>query len=290
MNRRATFPIRTDDEVSCTVSASMIPNVHTAAIFVHGFKGDAEDTWKSFQRLMYEDSEFDSWDAFYIGYASDREQIGETAFNLAGFVRALYPSPPEKWFLKQLPQKGSVVTEPIRLRLDETKYERLVLIGHSQGGVVIRQMVYNEARDAEASNREVCEGLCQADIALFAPALFGILLSGWMGMVGETSVWKLASAVLSSSPSFKQMQPKKSPFLANLKRDTEELAVKTADRYRSLGARIAWSRRDKVVESGDRYACDPPFTFFGRGHKFICKPTDRYEEPINFIRESGGVT
>jgi triacylglycerol esterase/lipase EstA (alpha/beta hydrolase family) len=264
--------------LSCRIYATLAPGVDTAIIFVHGFHGDQEKTWRTFQKLIDQYEEFNSWDAYFVGYRSTREQIAATAYNLSRFIERIYPRPPSEIFQRVVPNTSTT----IRLRDDVTEYTRLVLVGHSQGGAVIRKAVLETAKEALRTGTVETDPICHAELALFAPALFGMFLSGFKGFAAATAAWKVVGPVLSGSPSYKELQPN-SKFLARLENETVQLASQNHEKVAALAARIAWAARDKIVQGGQRYQCDPKYIFFDQDHSGICKPDANYRDPLLFI-------
>lgn len=188
--------------LSCRVYASLNPVVDTAAVFVHGFRGDEERTWRDFQTMIDEDQGFASWDAYFVGYPSTREQIAATAYKLTKLINEIFPQAPPQIFERHV----DYASVEVKIRKNVSPYSHLILIGHSQGGVVIRKAVLEESRDALRDGTVQDSPICGADLALFAPALFGMFLSGWKGFLSATSAWKLIGPILTGSPSFKELQ------------------------------------------------------------------------------------
>ena len=265
--------------LSCRVYASLNLQVDTAAVFVHGFHGDEERTWRFFQEMIDEDQAFASWDAYFVGYRSTREEIGATAYKLTKLIHKIFPQPPREIFERRVPYGQAEV----RIRENVSRYERLVLVGHSQGGAVIRKAVLEEAKDALHAGTVEDSPLCGADLALFAPALFGMFLSGWKGFASATSAWKLIGAILTASPSFKELQVG-SQFLTRLQDETTALARDNPGKVAALSARIAWAAYDEIVQGGLRYDCDPSYKILEGNHSGVCKPNGHYAKPLLFVR------
>jgi hypothetical protein len=95
-------------------------------------------------------------------------------------------------------------------------------VGHSQGGAVIRKAVLEAAKEALRTGTVETDPICHAELVLFAPAIFGMFLSGWIGFAAATSAWKVVGPILSRSPSYKELLPD-SLFLARLERETVQL-------------------------------------------------------------------
>lgn len=265
--------------LSCTVYFSLNPVVDTAAVFVHGFNGEQERTWRNFQTMIDEDEEFASWDIYFVGYPSTREQIGATAYKLTKLIHEIFPKAPSQIFERHI----DYASVEAKIRKEVSQYSRLVLIGHSQGGVVIRKAALEESKDALRDGTVEERPICGADIALFAPALFGMFLSGWKGFMSGTSAWKLIGPALTASPSFKELQPG-SQFLIRLENETQALAQDNPGKVAALSARIAWATRDGIVEGGLRYSCDPVPKYIEGNHTGICKPKESSIKPLLFVR------
>jgi hypothetical protein len=265
--------------LSCTVYASLNPVVDTAAVFVHGFNGEQERTWRDFQTMIDEDERFASWDAYFVGYPSTREQIGATAYKLTRLINEIFPQAPSQIFERRV----DYASVEVQIRRSMSQYSRLVLIGHSQGGAVIRKAVLEESKDALRDGTVEESPICGADLALFAPALFGMFLSGWKGFMSATSAWKLIGPALSASPSFKELQPG-SQFLVRLENETHTLAQDNPGKVAAISARIVWATRDKVVQGGLRYSCDPACKFIEGTHTSVCKPDADFPKPLLFVR------
>src|SRR5207245_2674231 len=65
-----------------------------------------------------------------------------------------------------------------------TEYRELYLVGHSLGGVVLRESILDRAAIAQATKRTNRESiaLLNGHLRLFAPAMHGAKPSGWLGL------------------------------------------------------------------------------------------------------------
>ena len=119
------------------------PDTNAAVIFVHGFWGDAVDTWQEFQRLVdgpLHGRHFARADLFFYAYPSVRHTLKVATEHFEHFVKRMLT---ESWEAAVDPRTGASfpVDAPNR------PYELLVLVGHSLGGVIIRNTI------ARAANR-----------------------------------------------------------------------------------------------------------------------------------------
>src|ERR1035437_24883 len=119
-----------------------------AVVFVHGFGGDSCGTWSHFQMLIDELDEFRAWfsttDLFFFQYKSVWERIDSSVDRVLRFLDAMVPRPEEEHFLVVLnPILSEETIEMVRLSaLPASRvYEELILVGHSEGGVVIRKAI-----------------------------------------------------------------------------------------------------------------------------------------------------
>lgn len=270
-------------ELECVALLSRNAAATTAAVFVHGFNGDAEMTWDGFRDVVARSDRWDDWDFYFLGYKSTRERVGMTALKLTEFVGEIFPSPPADLVEGEDPWTGETVwlRDP-----DETRYERLVLVGHSQGGVVIRKAVLEAARSAGNKRGQGRHPICGAELRLFAPALFGVELSGWPGVAKSIGgLWTYVHLRLVHSPSFHELQVG-STLLTRLQEGTERLAGRLLT-MSALRSRIQWAGKDDFVVGFERYECDPPYEGVEEAtHTSICKPAILGNKPLKFLSGS----
>ncbi|PON14871.1 hypothetical protein C2W62_26795 [Candidatus Entotheonella serta] len=107
------------------------------AIFVHGFIGDYLETWGKFPELLQADSSLDNYDFLFWGYPSrffrQNEDIGTTG--------------------KHLKSEIDYLAKPCA---------KIVLIGHSMGGLVIRSYLVQAFIDGKGRDLNTI-----ADVLLF---------------------------------------------------------------------------------------------------------------------------
>jgi pimeloyl-ACP methyl ester carboxylesterase len=281
------------------------PVPDTAVVFVHGFWGDSEGTWLHFQWMVDTYADQHPWwrgcDLYFYDYPSFSDAILTSAHRLLKFLDGVFPSPPLGLLMVNVLSAAGSIYGP-QARLPQREYKRLVLIGHSQGALVIRRAVLQRAKefqrpaqdrgDMSAEPKRATEKdpllddeyqMLRARLALFAPAIRGFTPSGWVGVALKLSrVGKLAELLLSASPSFGEMQDK---TVANdLREDTNQLTQKVPW-MRALAADILYGERDHFVGMGEYFAdrTEPPEP--GQGHASICKPTPRYHRPLEFVSE-----
>ncbi len=261
-----------------------------AVVFVHGLLGDPVSTWWRFQRLIDEDagrSEF--WncsDLYFYGYESFGHHISELSQQLRGFLDVIFPAPLKNAFelavlpeLREIPAPESSFEEPAF----PGEYKFLFLVGHSLGGVVIRQALVDLATTwkIRKDERQRVEPYLSARVRLFSPAVRGFQPTGVRGFLYHyAATHPFMSAVYDSLTSLQELR-QDSQRLADLRRDTERLATEF-DWMRSLSADLVYASTD-IVYPG-RYECDlPERTEPGHNHESICKPDAEYPQPLWFV-------
>ncbi|MBZ5636234.1 MAG: hypothetical protein LAO55_24155 [Acidobacteriia bacterium] len=285
-------------------------NVDTAVIFVHGWNGGADKTWYNFQGLVDSSERCEHWekcDLFFFEYESVWNHIATSSGGLWDFLEGIYPEPKDDWFAANFAEIG---IPELALEADLSAlpcarhYTNLVLVGHSEGGVVIRKMLLDiiqtgvgmpkraaAGRLAESQQDSSIEFAPSApnpslqfpatvELRLFAPALFGYRPSGGPGLVATSpGVGDLLHWSLNASPAYQDLKdPTK--LLEPLQAETEKLAPENP----MLRARITWAIDEHIVAIGpgrytiDHQAKDAP----GRTHSSVCKPTQHYLDPLEF--------
>src|ERR1700733_10914363 len=147
----------------------------TAVIFVHGFLGDARGTWLNFQEMI--DSyvlRFPHWstaDAYFFSYESFLQSITDSAEELLSFTHKIFPKPPG--WLFSVPAVIRHIPGFSLIALKKRTYKRLILVGHSEGAVVIRRAIVVAYKRTGGK-----DPILGANLALFAPAHLGFTPSG----------------------------------------------------------------------------------------------------------------
>jgi len=251
----------------------------TAIVFVHGFWGHSERTWWQFQTLP--DRLKNPWwrgcDLIFYSYDSAGTQIWPNVSLLGTFLHDVFPVP--DWN-----RLGSSTPGPAR------NYRNLVLVGHSEGAVLLRGAVMERARLHSAGSpvtvhdRIQNDGLLHADLCLFAPALFGALICGWKGVLLKLPAlgWLLGCG-LNKFPAYQQLQSD-SPVLQQIRSETENLAEKFPD-IMAFRARNLFSTKDSIAtvcplrtDLQCEYEAE-------KDHTSVCKPSTSYLRPLTFVGE-----
>jgi pimeloyl-ACP methyl ester carboxylesterase len=273
-----------------------------AIAFVHGFWGDAYSTWQDFQVLVDECSSsmplFLEADLFFFQYEAAGNFVGPSADKLGHFIKLLFPRPPESLFSIDLTQTDWGKELPFTrlfIRRGPYEYKRLVLVGHSLGAVVIRQLILDLACQFAIENCvpalqikhivETCPALL-ANVCLISPAHLGFRPAGTLGaLFSLSSLAGVLRTFLAFYRAFSELEPD-SALLKSLRQRTEALAVRYPQ-LSALSAKSLWAENDDVVVM-DRFDCDPPMTYAsGRNHVNVCKPLRNYLKPLEFLAKYG---
>lgn len=239
----------------------------SAAVFVHGFGGHPQKTWAKFEELVLKSPMWAETDCFFVGYDSVRDEISLSAKYVSQLVKQLGSLPRGDIFDLLLGSRGTDI------RHSKNKYDDLRLIGHSEGGVLVRLMTLDllkcsgSAVGAALSGASLFEA---ARLLLFAPAIGGARLSGSVGRVASVAGLRgVVSFVRGGSPAFQELMPD-SLLLRSLRDDTNYFADKNPS-IRSLRADILWAHKDDVVSSNG-YRFDADGRLLHTTHATVCKP------------------
>jgi pimeloyl-ACP methyl ester carboxylesterase len=264
------------------VLISRSENVSTAIVFVHGFGGNACGTWNDFH-LMVDEIDWHSWfsesDLFFFDYRSVWERIHSSSDRLLTFLdQAVFHPNPRHFTVKLEPLLVEPEVESIEPQLNEVlvlpdnrRYAQVVLVGHSEGGVVIRNAV-----DKKSSGNSQ---ILRCHLRLFAPAIGGYAPAGLVGTLWNSPfLGKVLDALLRATPAYQDLRRIK--WLEKLRGKTERNArrKKSTPAFR---ANILWGRRDYVVNP-DKYDDDLE-RFEEQGHIGVCKPKSIYPVPLELV-------
>jgi pimeloyl-ACP methyl ester carboxylesterase len=260
-------------------------NVKRAVVFIHGFNGSARGTWTDFQSLVDDPGSASSWwelaDLYFFHYQWDSvfQQLTNNALKIYKFIESVYPKP-------------GIIGRAYAYRKESFRYEELVLVGHSEGGLILRKVILQAAeRDKtiktfmwDSRYREMPQpavsGMLRAKMRLFAPALGGDMQSGFVGILVSLPV---ISNFLSSSAAKKGMNPSSQQVLA-ARDQTKEYAQRLI--FDCFRAHVIWAEKDTIISS-EKYADDsqclnPPQ---GTNHSSVCKPSLSFTLPLDFVEE-----
>jgi pimeloyl-ACP methyl ester carboxylesterase len=269
----------------------------TAVVFVHGFTGNSESTWFDFQNLVDIDAA-DWWkrcDLFFYDYKSTESNIAVLAERFRNFLKDLFPRPkPELLTRPSIELEKIYQLEDTLVPLTES-YQRLVMVGHSLGGVIIRQAVSDAALDFENTNdNEKMQGgepnptfrWLASSVRLFAPAIFGFNPTQFAGFCYHLTaelprLGTFLRPILHANAVHQELR-QDSVRLREIRRLTEKFAAKYPW-MESLRCHLIFGAEDTIVYT-DRYDCDPVREIVEhQDHRSICKPDLNYRRPLEFV-------
>lgn len=114
------------------IASKLIPhrkleNNGAAIVLIHGFSGDAAETWGRFPALLASDQRINSWDIYCLGYSS------RLSIDLVG----LWSADPEL-------DKIALYLRTDMRHSDLAQYKALALIAHSMGGLVVQRALLDD--------------------------------------------------------------------------------------------------------------------------------------------------
>ena len=159
------------------------------------------------------------------------------------------------------------------------KYSHLVLVGHSEGGVVIRAVIaYAGSRWLKGGNRSPA---LDARLSLFAPAHMGFVPTSWLGaLVSITGISQLANIAIGFSTPATEMHDK--TVLLQLQNTTYELWREHKD-VPAFSAHVLFGSNEHVVLRGYYLQDCRHQPEQGKSHTAVCKPSSSYPRPLGFV-------
>lgn len=239
---------------------------NTAIIFVHGFNGDAVNTWLNFPTLLTSTTEFANCDIFYYGYDSLFQQINHSAAQLYEFIVRLREYNDVYY--------DETIGRYLKFKSNRfAKYEKIVIIGHSLGAVVARRALIH----ATKLQAPWCD---QIKLILVAPAHNGARVLRLFFSSLPTAINILLAVIMH-----------KFVTIEELKSDSTTLKVLAEDcnRYIKLDKKTYLTASEVISASHDYIVtnldfCDDPPPIPMRGsHTSICKPESVSERIIKIL-------
>ena len=232
----------------------------SCVLFVHGFNGDALDTWKGFDTIALQRPELKETDLVFFGYDGLRSNALASASFLFDLVHDLMSG-------------GGVLR---RVRPGSPAYEKCLIAAHSLGAVVTRWVLLR------AYNQK-CAWLDKVRYLLFAPAhCGGIVVDSVSELLGATAITKfLGNAAKAKLPLLNELAPG-SVILRALEEQTRAAIASGCEALRAK--RVVIAEYEEVV-SNLPFAGDPfPTAIRNARHTTVCKPED-FRDVIDYVVE-----
>lgn len=259
------------------------PEVKTLVLFVHGWGGNAGATWDDFAGLVQPLAEMRTSDAIFFEYPTLADSVSFAAKKFRMFLMNVVREPATAFINPSLPAEAP--------RRDVSfRYERVILVAHSMGAVVVRRALL----DCEKARPDEVFSLPEFQkfrLLLFAPAHTGspipLLIAAGLGLdflPGATVVGSLLRLHFTSLRDLEE----DSRCLADLERENRQFREGREARKEfapHLRATVYHARGDKVVTQHDFDADYPFYAIMGRNHRTLCKPAPAYPGPIEGLRK-----
>ena len=131
-------------------------NCNNLILFVHGFTGNGEDTWKNekgefFYNLLLEEKIINqNYDVMSFEYFSKLSNIYAKAKSAIGGIASLFPSIKSKSEKNNsIEEISNILTSEIRFKLKQ--YDNIVIIAHSMGGLISKSTILDNYKKDQYS-------------------------------------------------------------------------------------------------------------------------------------------
>jgi hypothetical protein len=233
-------------------------------VFVHGFRGDALETWQPFDQMTISRKAFADSDILFFGYDAYYSNVLASASFLFDLLDQVTSSP-----------AALVGTErPALVAARAAGYERVILTAHSLGAVVSRWAILRAVEE----QRAWCAKL---RLLLFAPAHTGSDLATMATSAVSGFSWLslFVEAAKAKVPLVKELEP------------TSRILTELAERVRThdepcLRANRVVVAEHEIVVSNLPFPGDPcPDALRDTDHVSVCKPSLGQDRAVTFLEE-----
>jgi hypothetical protein len=171
--------------------------------------------------------------------------------------------------------------EAARLRTGSTSYDRVTIVAHSLGSVIVRRALLDLAQDKTLRKK-----LGAIQVVLFAPAHLGARIVSLATEALGVFQLPIGPLVKFRWPVLTDLEQPSQTLALLLEQTESEFAVcTTANEPTShiIAGGVMHAEHDKIV-SQNAFFRDPPMTPApNRGHSDCCKPTAAYRDPVDFL-------
>lgn len=238
----------------------------TLLIFVHGFMGQAIPTWKDFPSMIIGDSSFAETDIIFYGYKTLDGQAADHALDLYHFLKKL-----------QCPLLHGIL--PLNQNLPERSYDKIVVVAHSLGAILIRQALLIASKSNEDKN-----WLEKVKMALFAPAhnganLIHLLHSSFSGLrilISLLAIFKY--------PIINDLDHTIANGIINLTREESKALLDAGSGEFTKAKIVVFAQGDKVVQNIPYLQDTTPIKVRNKSHTTVCKPNFEFTVPLDLVK------
>lgn len=239
-------------------------------LFVHGYRGHAEETWSDFPRLLRHTPETAGADLCFYGYNAANCQIDISASLLSDFLGAL-----SRAAFRYRRTFHSDVSA------NESPWDDVYFVAHSLGAVIVRKCLLDDitySRPRPYRTRMVLYAPAHLGTTLLDPHGAGNrLTSGWLAEMMRV-IGRRATPVLD------QLR-QGSPALKKLLTETKQ-ALARGNAHHLVARMVVFGEFEDVVVVS-RFLEDPqPRILPHRTHYCVCKPTDMGDDRMQCLMES----
>lgn len=176
--------------------------------------------------------------------------------------------------LMTTPLKSKIL--PIKQKLSERKYKRIILVAHSLGAVLVRQA---QLFAVIAKKKWVNH----SSMVLFAPAHSGAnviplamqALPGLSSLLGVFAKFKY--------PILNDLDPTEDGILNSIETRTDTLQKSGKGEF-TKAVLVVHVKGDKIVKNQQYLLDSPPKIIQNSTHISICKPNDAYSKPLELLK------
>jgi pimeloyl-ACP methyl ester carboxylesterase len=265
------FPERDfGDESKSRIILSRNPS-GSAAVFVHGYGGNAIATWTKFDSLLPSESPCSGHDLVFYGYDGLRSEAVASGSLFLEFLEGLFSNGAEliNRLLPTLVQRS-----------EDFRYNKIIVVAHSLGAVVSRWALVA----AHETGRPWANNL---KLVLFAPAHRGanVVKIALQAATGFQLMQVLSAVARFRSPLIDELAPD-SDVLNELQERVDNLVGPSGD-HCLLARAVFIAEREHVVKNLP-FSRDPfPIAIADTDHFSVCKPQraadDRVRKLCQFL-------
>ena len=238
-----------------------------ALLFIHGFSGNAIETWADFHELLPLCHKCCHRDLFFYGYDGLRADMNASAAIFCDFLDRFF-SNTRQLLSDNLPTSGQ--------RPSDFQYDELVIVGHSLGAVILRRGLLN-------ATKANLQWVAKTKMVLYAPAHMGAKVAD-LALEAASSfpfIRLFGIGARFESPLIDQLKPNSVQLTALLK-DTNE-ATKDGKNPHLLAKKVIIAEYEKIVENEIFGLDPPPKAIYNTNHKSVCKPRSDFLEPLKLL-------
>ena len=236
-------------------------------LFIHGFSGNALETWSNFPTLLPECPKFIGRDLYFYGYDGLKHDMYASAAIFRTFLANLFT------------QTVGILSQNLPLsaqRSVDFGYDEIVIVAHSLGAVIARRALL----DATTQNAQWTP---KTKLVLYAPAHMGAKVADLaLEAITSFAFLKLFGVFTRfNSPLIDQLKSG-SPDLQKLLDDTIA-ATANSNNMHLIAMKVFIAPDEKIVTNRSFGQDPPPDAIPGTSHTTVCKPRKDFLTPLEYL-------